>query len=529
MLLRDLTEWDPDALDRLGDELGRCAGELDAVSDSVRLQAHFGGRWTGDAHDRAAEALEHRGAGIAAQADSFRRVGRYAQLVAPRLRALHAELAELRSRSGTLADDDPHLRDLLDRAALLDREASALLARETDLLAPIPGSEPESGDGPVLHAAAPRSLPALPMPPGAGTDPGEVARWWNGLDDLTRTALIAERPEYIGGLDGIPATARDLANRALLDTERHRLEAVATRLQAELDGTFLSGTVFDRLGAPGWFTDADAGLEQTRRKLAALDAIETTLAHGDRQLLTLDLSGREAMAAVAVGDVDTADHVAVFVPGAGSTVQGNLIGYDERVAALRDEAHLRLAEHGRTDESVAAVTWLNYQAPQWGWGLAFTERSPVSDLAARIAEPRLTGFLDGLAAARGDDPHVTTVGHSYGALVTGLALQNTGNVDAAVFMGAPGIGTGDPADLRIPPGAAHLVEAARDPVADTGTFGGDPSFLDGLVHLPSGPGTTAAGVPLAGVTGHSSYLDPGTSSAHHIAGVVAGIPMGCVR
>src|SRR5690606_19502299 len=174
------------------------------------------------------------------------------------------------------------------------------------------------------------------------------------------------------------------------------------------------------------------------------------------------------------------------------------------------------------DPSVAAVTWLDYQAPQWGWGLAFTERSPVSDLAARIAAPRLVDFLDGVAASRPDDPHITTVGHSYGAVVSGLALRETGAADAAVFVGAPGIGTGDVTDLRIPPGSAYLVEAECDIVADVGTFGGDPSFLDGLTHLPAGPGNTAAGTPLAGITGHSSYLIPGTSSSHHIAGVVAG-------
>ncbi len=152
----------------------------------------------------------------------------------------------------------------------------------------------------------------------------QVAQWWNGLDDTARTALVAEHPERIGALDGLPAAARDLANRALLDDERRRLESVATQLRAELDAMFLGGTVIDRLGVTGLFTDADAGLEQTVRKIEALDAIDATLAHGDRQLLALDLSGREAMAAVAVGDVDTADHLAVFVPGAGSTVQGNL-------------------------------------------------------------------------------------------------------------------------------------------------------------------------------------------------------------
>ncbi|MEE2034664.1 alpha/beta hydrolase, partial [Rhodococcus chondri] len=251
----------------------------------------------------------------------------------------------------------------------------------------------------------------------------------------------------------------------------------------ELDGNVLGGLL----------SNADAGLEQTSNKLAALDAIDATLARGDRRLLTLDLSGREAMAAVAVGDLDTADHVAVYTPGAGSTVQGNLPGYDAQLSALRDETRRQLEMAGREDETVAAVTWLNYQAPHWGWGLAFTERSPVSDLAATQAAPRLSVFFDGLGAFRTDTPHVTAVGHSY-----------------------------DIASLGLPSGAAYLVEAAGDYVADAGTFGGDPSFLDGLTRLSTDAGLDAAGNSRTGSTGHSAYLDPGSMSSYNIAGVVAG-------
>ncbi|AHD23324.1 alpha/beta hydrolase [Rhodococcus pyridinivorans SB3094] len=521
MQVDDLAGWDPDALERTATELAACADAVDAVAGDVARSASFGDAWSGAAHDGAASAFASYGRDLAAQAESYRRVSACARFVVPRLRALHSELGELQTRAaarGFPLDADEllaaSLRSLLVRADGLDREAAARLSVESEPPGTVLGEQGR------LHTAIARSgsttLPVLPDP---ATDPVQVAQWWNGLDDTARTALVAEHPERIGALDGLPAAVRDLANRALLDDERRRLESVATQLRAELDAMFLGGTVIGSLGVTGLFTDADAGLEQTVRKIEALAAIDATLAHGDRQLLALDLSGREAMAAVAVGDVDTAEHLAVFVPGAGSTVQGNLQGYDTQVAALRDAARLHLTGG---DPSVAAVTWLNYQAPQWGWGLAFTERSPVSDLAARIAAPRLVDFLDGIAASRPDDPRITTVGHSYGAVVSGLALRETGAVDAAVFVGAPGIGTGDVTDLRIPPGSAYLVEAERDIVADVGTFGGDPSFLDGLTHLPAGPGTTTAGVPLAGITGHSSYLTPGTSSSHHIAGVVAG-------
>lgn len=534
----DLATWNPVALDELAAELERCGRTLDTVGEDMHVLAVFEGRWHGEAHRAADRELRGRADDCVAQAESYRRARSVAVHVAARLRELHAELGELTQWAAArglavdaaalavpdAASDAETLRTnvqhLVYRAAALDREAGALLAREL-------GDMP-TGLSHTANRLMPLSVPRAALLPEPGSPPAEVARWWNTLDDTARTALLAEHPDRIGALDGVPATVRDLANRELLDVERRRLDDVAAQLRAQLDGMWLGDTVLGRVGVTGWFTDADAGLEQTSKKIAALDAIDETLARGDRQLLALDLTGREAMAAVAVGDVDTADRVAVFVPGAGSTVQGNLAGYDSEIAALRESAQHHISDDGH-GTAVASVTWLNYQAPQWGWGLAFTERSPVSDLAARIAAPRLTDFLDGIVESRSieprtDPPTVTTVGHSYGALVTGLALQTTGSADAAVFLGAPGIGTGDVSELRIPPGAAYLVEADCDPVADAGTFGGDPSFLDGLTRLPSEAGTTPDGRPLDENTGHSSYLRPGTSSAHHVSGVVAGLP-----
>lgn len=537
----DLAAWSPESLDALADELDRNGRLVERVAETVGSTAEFDDRWDGRARRLATRVLLQHADDCAALARSYRGSAEVTAYVASCLRDLHSDLAAVAawaSDRGLVADDSAlselapqsgspvsatdadvlrtRLRQLVDRADALDREASDLLRRELD--------DGRAATDPALRVAG--SVIERPMPPllPAGASPTQVARWWNDLDDVTRTAVVTAHPEHIGLLDGVPAAARDLANRVMLEAERQRLEAVAARLQAELDGMWLADTFLGRAGVTGWFTDADAGLEQTRNKIAALDAIDATLARGDRQLLALDLSGREAMAAVAVGDLDTADRVAVFVPGAGSTVQGNLAGYDEQVAALREDA----AQRADGNDTVSSVTWLNYQAPQWGWGLAFTERSPVSDLAARIAAPRLTEFLDGIVESRSVDPSapapvVTAVGHSYGAVVTGLALQHTDSADAAVFLGAPGIGTDDVGALRIPEGSAYLVEADCDPVADAGTFGGDPSFLDGLVRLPSGPAIAPDGALLDETIGHSAYLRPGTSSAHEVSGVVAGI------
>ncbi|MFD3810761.1 alpha/beta hydrolase [Rhodococcus sp. NPDC058639] len=529
MRMHDLIRWDPDALSDFEAGLGRCAAGVEHVREAVTMRTRCEGRWRGDAHDAAGRHFAMCAAALAAQSDSLRRVRDCALLVAPRLRALRAELEAIRSdaaANGVVVADDgtvhpapgaspatavragiqARVAAMLARAAELDREAAWMLSRELD--EPGPAEQVTS----LRFGGTRTELPDLPRPPAPGTPPDVVARWWAGLDERDRTALLSGHPALIGALDGIPAGARDAANRALLGIERRRLEGVAAQLQTELGGTVFGGL----------FIDADAGLEQTAKKLAALDALDEVLARDDRHLLALDLTGREAMAAVAVGDVDEADRVAVFVPGAGSTLQGSLGGYDTQVSALRDEARQHLGDAAESGGRVAAVTWLNYQAPQWGWGLAYTERSPVSDLAAQIAAPRLSGFLDGLGASRADAPDITVVGHSYGAVVAGLALQQGADADAAVFLGAPGIGTDDVRDLGLSEGAAYLVEARWDAFADVGTFGGDPSFLDGLRHLPSGAGTSATGEPLTAITGHSSYLQPGSTSSYQVAAVVSG-------
>lgn len=528
MNMQDLAGWDPDALEGLGIELGKLAGELDRIEGDIRRATTFGGTWTGDAADAAARPIRMLADTVDIQVDSYRKVSACAAVVVPRLRALHAELEAAHTRAdehGLIIGADGavtgspgragaefesarsalrmRLDTLLRCAQELDREAASMLARA------LPD---ESCSSATQFVSSSTRFPELGPIPGPGSDPGAVAAWWSSLDPFDRTVLLTEYPERVGGLDGVPSEARDLANRALLGIERERLTGVALLLQEELEGNMFGGLI----------SNADAGLAQTLNKLGALDEIDRTLVLDDRRLLALDMTGREAMAVVAVGDVDTADHIAVFTPGAGSTVQGNLHGYDQQVSALRDEAQRELGRVDRGSETVAAVTWMNYQAPHFGWGLAFTERSPVSDLSATLAAPRLTTFLDGLDASRPDSPpHVTVVGHSYGALVASLALQQGADADKAVFVGAPGLGTSDVGTLGMAPGSMYLIEADEDLIADTGIFGGDPSRLPGLTRLSSDAGEDLSGDLRTGSVGHSSYLVPGSMSTYNIAVVVA--------
>ncbi|MGH3694716.1 MAG: alpha/beta hydrolase [Pseudonocardiaceae bacterium] len=368
-------------------------------------------------------------------------------------------------------------------------------------------------DNARFEASATSGLSA-PGPPKGGT-PADNAGWWASLSDQERQALLDRDPGALGNLDGLPAAVRDKANRSRIDDERAALEAERNRLQADLDDNLFGGL----------FTNADAALEHVNAKLASLGAIEKTLGQpGERQLLLLDLTGERAEAAVAVGDIDTADNVTVFTPGLGSTVDGSLEGYDDNMERLQRQAQYESNRYGEGG-SVATVTWIGYQAPQPGFeGFnPFDSDSVLQDDSARAGGADLADFYRGINASRSSDPHLTALGHSYGSTTTGFALQQDTGVDDAVFFGSPGLGTSHIENLRVPGGHTYRVEARNDPVADFGAFGIDPSHMDGLAGLSAREETLPDGRRLAESTGHSDYLTQNSASQYNMSVVVAGL------
>ncbi|MGH3923570.1 MAG: alpha/beta hydrolase, partial [Pseudonocardiaceae bacterium] len=290
--------------------------------------------------------------------------------------------------------------------------------------------------------------------------------------------------------------------------------------QADLDDNWFGGT----------FTNADAALEHVNAKLASLDLIEQTLDQpGGRQLLLLDLSGERAEAAVAVGDVDTADHVAAFTPGLGSTVDGSLKDYDHDMEQLQRQAQYESGRYG-DGGSVATVTWIGYQAPQpalGGWnplGNPLSSDSVVHDDLARAGGADLAEFYRGIDASRTTDPHLTALGHSYGSTTTGFALQEQTGVDDAVFFGSPGLGASHSSEIQVAEGHIYRIEARNDIVADAGQFGIDPTYVDGVTGLSARAETLPDGRRLAESTGHSTYLTQDSTSQYNMSVVVAGLP-----
>lgn len=316
----------------------------------------------------------------------------------------------------------------------------------------------------------------------------------DGLDRHVAAALDSLNAEGRAADDPVPlphptvSALLDAGNRRRVADHRRHLRAVEAALTKELRGT--------RWG--GLFSNADAGLEQTRARLADLDALEAVLARPGRRLMDFDPGDVLTRAAVSVGDVDRATRFAVFVPGAGSTVRASLGGYDRDVAAV-----VTAASAG-SDDAVAGVVWMGYEAPQWNTELVDPDRSVMGTAVAEAGAADLAAALDAVAAP---DHRVTLVGHSYGTVVAAAALGHGARPDDVVLMGSPGWSVGTETT------PIYVLEAATDPVADLGWFDTDPSELFGTTQLSA-----------QGSVGHGRYLEPGSTSANNVAAVVAGTP-----
>ena len=410
----------------------------------------------------------------------------------------------------------PHLAGA---STILDSCASQLRAQSDAQRAASRGDGGYDGSSPSLVASA-GVLGTSTVTPPPNRSPRENASWWRSMSANDRQLVTLEHPDWIGNRDGVPFTARNEANRVLLAVDRARLVAEKQRLTDVLAGTWFGGT----------FTNDDEALAHVEDKLASLDAIEQTLARrGDRQLLALDLSHERAEAAIARGNVDSADNVAVFVPGMNSGVNDDLPVYDHQMDQLQHRAELESKRaNPALHPTTATVTWIGYQTPQLGWDLV-GEDSVADDHAAEAGAAQLVPFLSGIGAARSRDAHLSLLGHSYGSTTAGLALRQSTGVDDVVFFGSPGVGTNDVLDLSVPKGHAFYIEARLDPVGDLGYFGIDPSHLDGIEHASARESTVVD--PVTGeirhfteVTGHSSYLVDDSTSQYNLSVVVAGVP-----
>jgi antitoxin (DNA-binding transcriptional repressor) of toxin-antitoxin stability system len=371
------------------------------------------------------------------------------------------------------------------------------------------------------NAGAANAALSILAPPPVDADPSMNAAWWAALSDRQRQRLIADHPDWVGNRDGVKAADRSTANLNLLTQEKRSFTADLDRLKRDN-------------GDPDEIAHID-------ERLKALNSIDTMMhnrdgsVNPDRQLMSLDMTGDHPKAAIANGNVDTAQHVAVFTPGMNSTVDGNMNGYVSDMQGVRDSAQDMLLKQG-TPGQVATVTWIGYEPSSFDDPASLT--GLITSENANAGGDKLATFDQGINASRPIDPHFTALGHSQGSIVTGISLTHGGTgVDDAVVFGSPGVadhfGIDNTAhDLKVPDGHTYNIKADGDPIAqyvpETWRYGRAPYAMDGMTQLSADATTGPDGTPLAASQGHSQYTmttpDGGDStSKHNIAAVVAGM------
>lgn len=504
---------DFDALAAVGEQWAAFASHLTEQVEA--LEGALGGglhedHWDGES----AEAARERIAGaIAGLEQRIAPAGRAAAAMADAAEAFRECQDELEALADEGADlDDPSPEDaarvaaVLDRAAAVDEELAARigLAAETEPAAPQRLAAADPGD-------------ELAEMLDSGASPEAVNALWEAMSGTEQAALIESRPDLVGSADGIPSDARDEANRRRLGTEMQNLDVEISHVEEQLRRAERDG--HDEEAAS--LRDRLAGLAETRKDLGVLDDRvdgPDRVTGQDHYLLDYDSAG-DGRAVIAIGNPDTADNTAVFVPGTGAEL-GRGGDYD-RTAAMAHDAH-----EAAPGEDTALVMWLGYDAPD----------HPVADAHslsyAKGASGDLASFMGGLDAANRDAEHATTtvVGYSYGSTVVGQSAKDHGlATDQIIAVASPGMNVDHASDLGIDP----------DDVWAT-TAPGDIIHLPGAIDVPLpngdslGLGPSPVGEDFGGRTFdsdamswnpldiHTNYWNEGNAARDNMAFIVTG-------
>ncbi|QCR44375.1 hypothetical protein C1N91_13470 [Curtobacterium sp. SGAir0471] len=336
--------------------------------------------------------------------------------------------------------------------------------------------------------------------------PAQVAAAWKelGLTAEDIAALPLRTQVQVANLDGVPAVARDVSSRRVL--------AVAIRDPERMYRLFGLISTYGAVSIEEFTAQVRAlaqGLQRADRIAAELRAPSDAVA----QLVGFGVANGAPVAAVVLGNLDTAENVTVSVPGATTTLGSTLQKVRAASGLLGSAADI----DGAT--SYAVVSWFGYRAP------ALPEVPAQGRAAAGGAE--LASFLDGIHESRGGAPRrLTVLGHSYGSTTAAEALVQTRHrVDTFVTYGSVGITDAtEPEHLNVD--RVYATEGQADHTAITGRIGRtDPRDLPDVEVFSS----EAAG-GLAAVTGHDmypetagqvGYLTPGSTAQDTISQIIA--------
>lgn len=219
-----------------------------------------------------------------------------------------------------------------------------------------------------------------------------------------------------------------------------------------------------------------------------------------------------AHAFVVLGDLRTAERVAVLVPGMG--IDRSHLGRGDQVLGMARSLETEIARL-RPHARVAIVAWADYPAPS-GLDLDVARGGP-----AREGAKRLSSYLAAVQAET--RAPIGLFCHSYGTVVCGLT-PHAHDVSDVVLYGSPGVRLRHAADF----GRGVRVWAARSP-HDWIRFVPHIRFGDlGHGRDPVAPAFGARVLPAGDVPGHGAYYARGSqtlrSFAYIAAGDYAGVP-----
>lgn len=338
---------------------------------------------------------------------------------------------------------------------------------------------------------------------GAGAAPAadELAAYWSTVAPEQRAVLLQQVPGAIGRLEGVDYRDRDAGNRA----------ALAAVLAGPSAGTATMATAM---------SVADALDDVEDRGLPA-------------QLVSFDdTEDLDARAAIAVGDLDTADTIAFLVPGMDYSVDEDLGTLTAAALNLYDEQEEQLEGQG-SEATHAVVSWLGYRTPA-----AAPSLEVLLEDRAIAGGALLASALEGVRAVRGDGAVLAVVAHSYGTRVATYALSTGATADALVLIASPGVAetVSTAAQLAVPLEHVWAARARNDGPAALGLNLG--AFFGGNVDpLATGFGAQVFGQTLSGDYDHGlleveltggerlGYLDLATESLREIAVLGLGLTL----
>ncbi|SJN29374.1 hypothetical protein FM104_06475 [Microbacterium esteraromaticum] len=507
------------------------ADEADRLSTPTPL-------WQGEASAAYAAHAQKFAKAHEPMGETLKRVARGVDVFAEQLRELQSEHTTIvgqvtaydRDRAALMADvaestetDVPVLQERARRLAsqrtgIVD-DITGLQERTTDnedyLVRLFTGADTVAEAQSAAGGIGALALAAISGKPPVTAGPSAMSKWWNGLTETEQNAVIAACPETIGSADGLPASARDRANRTLLESDLAELH------QKQADGT-LTADETQRL----------KNAEATQKALKYADGYTVPGTEdqpgGQLWLYDPDAFAGDGRVAISVGDLDTADDVSVSVPGIKTQMDGAPNG-------VKDAAHLyESARYNGDGSSVATMFWLGYDTPagdllEWG--------EVPSEARAADGGERLATAVDGLRASRADNPaHMTAIGHSYGSTATSYAATNHDlAVDDVALIGSPGTGpAGHASDFSV--GADHVYDGrnSRDLVAALGEqgwlrkgqlfglgLGVDPSSEDFGAHRFEAESTERAS-HVRNFDDHVRYYDRDSESLYNLGLIVGG-------